>query len=720
MRIRFTLLLLLLTTAAFADQPMCGAGEEREELARLHHERMRARRGGIQANATPKPATLRDGAFYMSADDEIATGGRLFDLTGHSLLFEPKGGAAFTAKKVALAYAEPGELLHDFAPRAGSPWHYVTYDLTQFAFPAFGKSHTRLYLTAFNEIEFAEPREEGTAMVDHLEAAVHRNAVFSPLMITTKKPRFLAYPQLYVRETANAVFVTWKSVAGDTFGYDLQAELRSDGTVVYSYQSMRNMQWGTPVVSAGFDPAVRRQLATTTAQQGLGSQFGAMAPMLDIRSADVARVNETDVIAVKVTLAGPIDQSKIGEGQTVRYALMVSNQLTYADVTRTAVSVYPFGGIAAEVNGATATISGNTIEFYFLQSPANVTTPQMRAFTQLRPNSADAHSFVPVLDVAPRSTGGHDLSALTEATAVMAPVSEPFVLPALDPFEVWERLAPAYSLSSSEYDAVAIYQSFYTDIIHYAGAYSVGGNPAVNGIAPPSQSYGTNARRHPNLLHMNHFTYNYNGAEETAAQVILHEFGHRWLYFFRILENGALTSSLNPLSAHPAAYVHTPAAFPVFREGESSTMGGAVFSEEGANTFRTKVANRGYSWTDLYLMGLAAPEEVQPWFYLAGTTLPGAYWPENNITVTGEKREVTVGQIIAAHGPRNPAVGLSSKKFKVAFVLVTEPGREATAADVAKMNEWRKLFERTFYLATGGRAQVDTTYVKATRRHAVR
>ena len=726
MRVRFTLLSLslLITTAAFADQPLCGVSEEHEARLRQRHAEMR-RRAPIQANAAALPATLRDGALYMQADDKIATDGNVFDLNGQSLVFEPRGGSKFAGRREPSRYADPGPLLHDFAPKSGDPWHYVTYDLTQFTFPIFGKNVTRLYLTAFNEIELAAPQyEEGAVIFDNLEAAVHRNPVLSPLVITNRKPRYLAYPQLFVRETSEALFVTWKSMAGDTFGYDVQAELRSDGAVVYSYNAMRNMEWGTPLLSPGFDPTgvatPRRVLHEATVLSGVPPQFGAAGPMLDIQKVEVARVGESDVIGVKVTFGDTIDPAKLTAGQTARYVLTVSNLSMYVEVSPSGWVAFPFNGMATAANGAIANVAGKTIEFFFLQAPANVTSPQIRLSTQLRPNGAvDFHSWIPLLDVAPRSTG-NDLSSLTASRELIAPISEPFILPALDPFEVWERIQPAFAISTYDYDAIAMYQSFFTDMIFYAGAYSVGGNPAVAGIAPSSPNYGLNVRRHPNLLHMNHFTYNYNAAPQTASQVILHEFGHRWLYFFRIMENGTATNSLNPTSAHPAAYVHAPAAFPVWNPGESSVMGGAVFSEEGSGTYRTHVANRGFSWTDLYLMGLAAKEEVQPWFYLAGTTLPLAYWPENNIVVSGEKRNVNIDQIISVHGPRNPSVNLAQKTFRVLFVLVTPEGKDATDADVAKMNEWRALFERTFSLATGGRARVETTFVQPTRRRAVR
>jgi hypothetical protein len=706
---------------ASAEVPMCGTSAELEQRLLAHRERLR--QTGIALNAAPATVKLRDGAFYLEADAKIASGGSPFDLAGKSLVFEPRGPAAFAVRRVSSQFAAPGELLHDFGPKSGTPWHYVTWDLQSFAFPIFGRSITRLYLTAFNEIELDVPAEEGALTFDELEAAVHRNPVLSPLMITGRKPRQLAYPQLFVRETSSSLFVTWRSTAGETFGYDVQAELRRDGTVVYSYNSPRNMQWGTPIVSPGFDPngaTTRRTLYQASMPAGVSSTFGSLGPMLDIRGVEVSRMGESDVLAVRVRLAGPIDLSKLGEDVTLRYQLTVSNQPTYVDVTRSGWKVLPLGAGATVPNGSAANISGDTIEFYLLQSPATVTTPQMRVTTQLRPSrTADGAVWTPTLDVAPRSTG-NDLSAETAGRELQTPIAEPFVLPVFDPAEAWSRIRPAFAISDYDVDAVAIYQTFFTDMIFYAGAYSISGNAGVSGLGLSTTQFGPGIPRRPNVLHMNQLTYNYNAATETASQVILHEFGHRWLYFFRILEGNAITSSLNPVSAHPAAYVNTPAAFPVFREGEASVMGGAVFTAEGASTYRAHASNRGFSWVDLYLMGMASPSEVAPWFYLAGTGLRPEYWPDDGVVVSGEKRDVGIDQVLAVQGLRDPAAGMSQKKFRVLFVLVTEPGREASVAEVAKINEWRGVLERTFSLATGGRGRVETTFVQPPKKRATR
>ena len=723
MRTHFPAVLLLalaLSSTALADEPMCGSSPELDLRLRALHERtsklplLRAAGSGM---------TVRDGAFYVQADERIAYGGNALDLEGQSLVFEPRGNG-YALDRQSLRYAAPaGEPLVDFEPKSGSPWHYVARDLP-FAFPVFGRTVTRVYLSAFNGIHLDPPVEEGSTQFDALDAAARPIAVLSPLMITNRKPRQLAYPRVWVDDTADRVTITWRSTAGDTFGYDVQAELHRDGRVVFSYASIRNMKWGAPVIAPGISAATARRTLTAAddAAGDVSPTFGAVGTMLDVRRAELFRVAETDLFGVRMKLGASVDLSKIAEGQTLRYGATIEDVVAVLDVTRAGWSVGTWFGSRLVPNGAAGRVSGDTIEIYGIQPPEWGGYPQsLRAFsgTTAPSRNADSVSTVVTFD-APQRRTGNDLSAVAEGGELALPIAEAFVLPVFDPYAVWERLQPAYALSDDDVDAVAMYQTFYNDIIFYAGAYATVGNPKVDGIAPASPWYGPGVRRTTGLLHMNQLTYNYNAAAETASKVILHEFGHRWLYFFSILEGGSVSRVLNPVSAHPAAYVHTPAAFPVYGEGESSVMGGAVFTQQGDGSYVAHAANMGYSWTDLYLMGLAAQQEVAPWFYLANTTLPREYWPPEGAVVTGDKREVKLSQLISIHGPRDPSAAVSQRAFKVLFVLVTEPGREPTDAEVAKLNEWRALLERNFSLATGGRGRVETTWVRPARRRGVR
>jgi len=727
MRSLTPILLLLFSTTAHADEPLCATSEANDARVRAVYERVGSR-PRLGASAEPAPPVARDGAFYLPADEELVPGYRPFDLDGQSLVFEPRAQSKFAVRREALRYIEPSSAFrYDFQTKSATPWHSFAYDLEGPPLTLFGRSVTRLHLTAFNGIHLDAPSEIGATQFDALEAAVHRGPVLSPLMITNRKPSRLHYPQLFVEENASAVVITWRSASGEAFGYDVQAELRRDGSIVYSYRSLRGMKWGTPLLSAGFDPATvtRRALGgADDPQSDLASGTAPeIAPMTDIRRVDVERLNESDLLVLRLRLRGPVNAQQLSAGQTLRYILQIGTATAWLDVDGSGWKITPFNAPREIANGAAVRIDSEVIELYNLQAPPDVPASYtVRIWTQVLPSTrtVDFATTVISFDTAAGRVAS-DLSAVANGSELSLPITEPFLLGDFNPLAVWQRLQGTFSLSDYDVDAVAMYQSFFTDIIFYAGAYSTAGNPAVDGIAPPSGSRGTKTARAPALLHMNQLTYGWNASVPNASHVILHEFGHRWLYFFRIAEEGQLVRALNPASAHPAAFVHTPAAFRVFGDDEASVMGGATYASQNDGVYRAHAANGGYSWTDLYLMGLAAPEEVQPWFYLANSNPPQPleYWPADGAMVRGDRREVSIGQVIEAEGPRSPSAAIGQRLFRVLFVLVTD-GATPNEQDVAKVNEWRALLEQTFSLATGGRGRVATEWVRPAKRRATR
>ena len=711
--------LLLSASTLSAGEPMCGTSPGNDLRVRGIHERTRARIAA-QSIAGTRAATLREGAFYVGNDETITSGYRPFDLAGQSLVFTPAGSAAFTMRREPLHYVEPaGEPVRDFLHASGPDWHFFTHDLP-FAFPLFGTSVTRIHVTAFNGIHTSPPGEQKGMQVDAIEAAVHRGPVLSPLMITTGKPRFLDYPRVWIDPQPDAVIVTWRSSANAPFGYDLQARLAGDGTVTFSYRSVVAMRWGAPILSPGFDPVQVSRATLRTNQDNandvLGSVPAALRPMLDMRRVDAQRLADSDLFAIRITLAEAIDRTKLADGQVLGFQATTGYGAATIEIDRDTTRVLSFTGARYDVDGASANVDGNVVEFYGVQRGTEEISVSVVTFFRPLGRVTDRSTLSIPFTPAPRSIAT-DLSAVPQSAQLALPIAEPFVLGSFDPYRVWDVVRTSWGLSNFDYDGVAIYQSYYTDLIFYAGAYATGGNPQVEGIAPFSPGYGSHATRAPTLLHMNQLAYNYSAAEETASKVMLHELGHRWLYFISIAEDGEAARSLNPVSAHPAAYVHTASAFPVYGAEESSVMGGAYFTPLPDGSHRAHAANMGYSWTDLYLMGLAASEEVPPWFYLAGTNLPREYWPQEGAIANGEKREVQIGQVTAVHGVRVPSTALSQRQFRVLFVLVTEEAE--TDAEVAKLNGWRTLLERNFAAATGGRGRLITTFVRPGKRRAM-
>ncbi len=124
-----------------------------------------------------------------------------------------------------------------------------------------------------------------------------------------------------------------------------------------------------------------------------------------------------------------------------------------------------------------------------------------------------------------------DLSAVGAGLDLSRPVLESFTLPVLNPHAVWSRIKANLGFTDNQYDGVAIYQNFDTDIIFYAGAYSTVGNSGADGVGAGSSKY----RKEPTLLHMNRIPSTFY--EAGADAILNHEFGHHWLYFFQIMEN---------------------------------------------------------------------------------------------------------------------------------------------------------------------------------------
>jgi len=330
--------------------------------------------------------------------------------------------------------------------------------------------------------------------------------------------------------------------------------------------------------------------------------------------------------------------------------------------------------------------------------------------------TADRVTIDATLTAAP--TPGVDLSA-ANGTDLPLPIVEAFNVPVIDLQSVWESVRAAASFSDTDIDGLAVYENFTVDVVLTSTAYATIGNSGDNGVWKFVVN-GTAHPRAPNLMQMN--VVGSNPEPQSAAKVLLHEFGHRWLQFVESKENGELKITLNPSPAHPPQFASTPAAFPVVNSYDTSTMGGGVFTQSGNSFTSSPQSAYGYSWLDLYLMGLASPEEVPPMYVIDNSNPPlgQAYNPPGNITVTGTRHDVTIQQVIDAMGPRKPSAAASQHIFKVAFVLVADPSG-ATDADLASIDRYRSKFAEMFTRATGQRAVIQTLfYPPEARQRAVK
>ena len=167
---------------------------------------------------------------------------------------------------------------------------------------------------------------------------------------------------------------------------------------------------------------------------------------------------------------------------------------------------------------------------------------------------------------------------------------------------------------------------------------------------------------------------------------IAHEMGHRWGAFVSAKVNGE-TIQLGP--THWARGLQAPVAFPYRRPTEASAMGGGVWQDNFDGTFTQLdddyyVPSTGWSYLDLYLMGMISPAEV-PDFFILRNLQPQGRDANGHPIFKADRTKVTIQDVIAVEGPRTPDVNHSQRAFNTGMVMVVEHGKQPS----------RELIERT-------------------------
>ena len=203
-----------------------------------------------------------------------------------------------------------------------------------------------------------------------------------------------------------------------------------------------------------------------------------------------------------------------------------------------------------------------------------------------------------------------------------------------------------------------------------------------------------------------------------------HEFTHSWtahLSYLRDGEREPLFDRRDRCRCHWRWDLHTPAAFP-WREdepGPRSLMGGNYWRDNGDGTFTPLDGyyGGGHSWLDLYAMGLAEATEVPDTFILRNLQAvnEGDSWGPH----TGDKEIVSIEQVVAAEGPRDPSARDAQQDFNAAFVYLLEPGRTPDPDMLRLHAEYRDKAIEHWSHVTGGRSRMTTTVPSVANRSPV-
>ena len=187
-----------------------------------------------------------------------------------------------------------------------------------------------------------------------------------------------------------------------------------------------------------------------------------------------------------------------------------------------------------------------------------------------------------------------------------------------------------------------------------------------------------------------------------------HEIGHRWSAY--------ATARVNAETILLGAWPHwdpgleARVAYPYSLPLEASTQGGSAWQDNLDGTF-TKLRDgffvpaSGYSYLELYLMGLIAAAEV-PDFYIVRPLVRIGTDADGRPIFKGQRMRITIQDVIAAEGPRLPDVNHSQRHFNTGIVVIVEHGQKPSAELINRANGIRRQWIDYWAITTGRRSSM--------------
>jgi hypothetical protein len=702
--------------------------------------------------------------IVMELDEGVLGKANLFDLAGHTLRFIPEGqgyrvenGPLQWNSDFGTQLTGPQVTLHNFKfPFSGKEWDAFSVGTTGSI--SFGGTE-------------GDGRSGGVSIgrFDQLSQAARTLINRTPAICVFLKPRMSG--ARYIKEGTDHVVITWdvSEPAGGIQDFTwvktinrFQAVLHQGGVVEMSYSQVaaKDAIVGLyPLVTAGKEQVI----ATLSSKKD-----ASVAPHLNVSK---IKVGVIDSVLLKVTLEmrGPVLAEGDPALPGVAYRISFDTHNTsarhtgteagiQADVVWTIRGVGPQGrgprtgaapssryfaggpGLSGEVKA-----TGNSISIQGTLPGALKSADRVAISAEVvAPGSAATVDRVAPQPVKLSGIRGPevDLSSLTRADGPFAVVYESFHYLALpNPRDFTCTVIKALG---DKFDFLAYYSDFRVDN-QEAGTPStgpLGGN--VTGIGATQrgpESYcssgrfqwqfiqpvyaGSNQMQEypPDGVMGNNRDITYYARQlgerspdgkmlpyNLAMSQIGHEMGHRWAAFVSAKVNGE-TIPLGP--THWARGLQAQAAFPYQRPVEASAMGGGVWQDNFDGTYTQLdddyyVPATGWSYLDLYLMGMISAEEV-PDFFLLRNLVPAGNDGNGRQVFKADKVKVTIQDVIAVEGRRAPGVDQAQKSFNTGIVVVVEHGAKPSRELIERANGIRERWIDYWATTTGHRSTMTAT-----------
>lgn len=289
-----------------------------------------------------------------------------------------------------------------------------------------------------------------------------------------------------------------------------------------------------------------------------------------------------------------------------------------------------------------------------------------------------------------------------------------------DSVDIFAAAQKFYQTHEDAYDYLVIYNTLGIAADDGAVAYEVTLRNQRSGYGDPKTDVGSQAgskKRLQSILNMGplrQYPKDPNGrvparlsVGDTPLSILAHESGHLFLAYASVRD----ASGLRPLLGYQSA--HWDFKF----NSEASIMEGNRIQDNGAGAsprFLTTATVEGFSAWDQYLMGFLPAAEVPDSFYVSNTrNSAAAGLPRKGVAFDGERRDVSLRDLIAVEGRRTPDDTVAQRQFRFAFLLIGGNGAPPSAEGVVQLEAYRSQFEEYFHRVTASRATADTSLRKA-------
>ena len=202
----------------------------------------------------------------------------------------------------------------------------------------------------------------------------------------------------------------------------------------------------------------------------------------------------------------------------------------------------------------------------------------------------------------------------------------------------------------------------------------------------------------------------------STVELLAHEFSHYWLMAMDFKKEGMTENHTGLRGYEDGANQHWNA----YASSGPSAMYGQHYLDNGDGTATLYPAEpRKYGHLDQYVMGLRAPEEVDPILFLCSSAdieqcregspaIPMSKSSAEKVMSGMYLHYVTIGDVVRAMGPRIPAAADAPKHWNVAFVIINLPGQDPFPNQITRLDTLRVRFQEWFEWATDGRATICT------------